>query len=116
MPTMRLPWSKDRTADRRKAERDLVYWAGVVGEIEGGYGLTIYDYTNDLDIHAGLRERVSRLPSSDPLRAQLATLDDRFEAATRPIDLATTRGTEQIRVPLNATGELLADLRERGWT
>lgn len=113
---MRWPWTTDPAAERRKAERDLVYWAGVVGEIERGYELTIYDYTNDLDIHAALRERVGRLPSRDPLHRQLATLDERFEAATRAIDVATTRGTEQIRVPLNARGELLADLRSRGWT
>jgi hypothetical protein len=113
---VRWPWTKDTSGARRQAEADLVAWAEIVDEIERGYELTISDYTNDLDGYASLRERVAQLPAKDPLRAQLAELDTRYEAATRPIDAATARGGEQIRVPLNATGAFLGDLRDRGWT
>lgn len=90
-------------------------WAGVVGEIERGYDGGIDDYTNDLDLHVDLHERCAALRASDPLRVQLAELETRYEAATRPVEAADARGTDRIRVPLNASGELAAGLRSRGW-
>ncbi len=91
-------------------------WAGVIEEIERGYEGGIDDYTNDLDVHVDLHERCAGLHGDDPFRVQLAALDARYEAATRPVDDAAVRGTDRIRVPVNATGELLAGLRGRGWT
>lgn len=91
-------------------------WAGIVAEIERGYEGGIEDYTNDLDVHVDLHERVAKLRDSDPLRVQLAEVDARYEAATRPVDDDAVRGTDRIRVPLNASGDLLAGLRTRGWT
>ena len=91
-------------------------WAGVIDEIERGYEGGIDDYTNDLDLHVDLHERCGALRESDPLRVQLAELEARYEAATRPIQAADARGTDTIRVPLAVSGELAAGLRSRGWT
>ncbi len=113
---MRWPWTTDPAAERRKIEDRLAMWAGIVTEIERGYEGGIEDYTNDLDVHVDLHERVAKLRDRDPLRVQLAEVDARYEAATRPVDDAAVRGTDRIRVPLKASGDLAAGLRARGWT
>lgn len=113
---VRWPWDRDLSTVRRKAEDELSLWAGVVAEVERGYSGGIHDYTLDLELHSVLSARVSALPAEDPLHRQLAALDERFAAVTRPVVADAVRGEEEIRVPVEATGELLADLRARGWT
>jgi hypothetical protein len=55
-------------------------WASLVGIVEDGYTMTVYDYTNDLAVRHWLQlaqpmvsERVR-----DSLRSRLAPLDERF--------------------------------------
>jgi hypothetical protein len=59
-------------------------WASLVGIVEDGYTMTVYDYTNDLAVRHWLQlaqpivsERVR-----DSLRSRLAPLDERFLRAT----------------------------------
>lgn len=93
-------------------------WAAFVSEVERGYVLTGYDYTNDLD-GRDLLARVSRhaQPSlRDKLELVLAPLDSRLRAATRelaePIRLATPADPSWWwwRVPNDLSGELAMDL------
>lgn len=60
-------------------------WRRFVGEVEAGYRLSVYDYTEDLatrDILDRLFEIISREPGSNPLRAERSPLGDRFRLAT----------------------------------
>jgi hypothetical protein len=63
-------------------------WEQFVGEIERGYRLTIYDYTNDLTVRDDLEHLVSGVSAGLRRRLMEAvkSVDDRFEAATEEAD------------------------------
>ena len=62
----------------------LLGWKKLVGEIEQGYRLTIYDYTNDLGTRDLLNYLSRNLPTelSRRIEAALEDADSRFRAAT----------------------------------
>jgi hypothetical protein len=88
-------------------------WEALVDEVEQGYDMTVYDYTNDLAVREWLdRARplvTARVQAS--LDARLAPLDARFRTATF---LAATRlpGAGDawfFRLPRVLVGELAED-------
>ena len=100
-----------------EAAQLIAKWQSFVTEVESGYTLTIYDYTNDLSIRAQLEKEIrSNKVSDDELRVVTA-LDERFRQATRDSIKALPGAPDPggwwvRRVPVNATGELAEDLRE----
>ena len=62
-------------------------WAVFVSEVEGGYALTGYDYTNELSGRDLLEEviRYARLPLREKVELALAPLDARLQAVTREL-------------------------------
>ena len=97
----------------------IASWAGVVKEIETGYGLSLYDYLNDLDVRGVLQDIVDRGPSElkQPLRTALAPLDARFRMATRRPKVRLRVGASDwwLRIPKAPPDELRADLEEGGF-
>ena len=93
-------------------------WKRFVNEVERGYSLTIYDYTNDLGTRRLLEEIVCGVPSqaAESIAARLAPVDDRFRTATRPshtpIGGGTASSTEwwMFRIPWRLGDELRSDL------
>lgn len=88
-------------------------WASLVGIIEDGYTMTVYDYTNDLSVRHWLElaefmlsERVRA-----SLRSRLASLDERLLRATvvpaRP--LPGGGAAWWCRLPRTLVGELRED-------
>jgi len=72
------------TADTVTVDDLLMRWSVLIGEVERGYKLTAYDYTNDLSARDRL-EKLSTLLSPElrgKLMNVLAPLDERFVSAT----------------------------------
>ena len=85
-------------------------WEHFVREVERGYDLTIYDYTNDLQT----RDELAR--AND---ATVEPLDARFRATTRPASRPLPGAPDDAawwwtRVPLRPSGELAADIKAEG--
>jgi hypothetical protein len=103
-------------------ERLLDKWSRFVTEVENGYELSVYDYTNDLAV----RDLIMEVAASIPERLRLILLrevepwDDRFRIATRrsslPVAPGITRssGTWWWRVPRLLCDELRKDLESEG--
>jgi len=70
----------------------LTRWSTLVTEVERGYGLTAYDYTNDLRIRDRLEDLLGRLGTQ--LRTKVAS-------ALRPLDDRFVRATEVASKPLS---------------
>jgi hypothetical protein len=94
-------------------------WAAFVGEIEKGYDLTIFDYTNDLAIR-DILQRVLQLlsePGRGMVEEVLEPLDRRFLTATTEIK-RPLRGEDRsfwrVRIPKLLVGELREDLESEG--
>lgn len=62
----------------------LSRWESLVREVERGYELTYYDYTNDLSIRDRLEELLAILPAgaAAKLSRAMSFADDKFAAAT----------------------------------
>ncbi len=97
-------------------------WGRFVLQVENGYKLSIYDYTNDLMVRDQLDEIIAGTPPtlSSDIQAILEPWDDRYRlatvASTKPIlpgpDVSTRR--RWWRVPRNLSGELRDDLLSDG--
>jgi hypothetical protein len=94
-------------------------WEAFVGEIEKGYDLTIFDYTNDLatrDILQTILHLLSE-PGRVMLEGVLEPLDRRFLTTTREIK-EPLRGEDRsfwwVRIPKVLVGELKGDLESEG--
>lgn len=96
-------------------------WSDFVSEVEGGYKLPIYDYTNDLSVRDLLAELVNRVDrkTRDHALSLVAPSDERFRFATEELDKAIEsapeiRGWWWYRIPRILKGELRVDLEEEG--
>ena len=100
-----------------KTAQLIAKWQSFVIEVESGYTLTIYDYTNDLSLRAQLENEIRSNKVSDNELGVVAALDERFRRATRdsvkPLPGMPDPGDWWVRrVPRNATAELAEDLRK----
>lgn len=97
-------------------------WAHLVQDIEKGYGLSIYDYTNDLSVRDVLDSIIDKLPKELAVEIEkcLREWDDRFWDSTRSVQLpivptlAKGKGWRWFRVPKKLLGELREDLLSEG--
>lgn len=96
-------------------------WAGFVEEVENGYDLSIYDYTNDLSVRDLLAELLGRVDRSTQIHARqlLQEWDERFRFATMTAPKAleaapVNSGWWWQRIPRVVKGELETDLRAEG--
>jgi len=104
--------------------RQLEHWCRFVREVEDGYELTIYDYTNDLSYRDSIDTAVAAESSRVPRAVveELSRCDERFRKATNqteePVLPTGTHETKWwwFRVPRKLVGELADDLRERRMT
>ncbi|HEX3069973.1 MAG TPA: hypothetical protein VHX14_15500, partial [Thermoanaerobaculia bacterium] len=93
-------------------------WSQFVIEVEAGYKLSIYDYTNDLCVRDVLDDAIDLAPETvrDVIRASLAMWDDRYRLATRRSTSPLLPGDDIVsrarwhRVPRLLMGELKDDL------
>ena len=93
-------------------------WKRFVGEVERGYSLTVYDYTNDLGTRRQLAEVINEVTPevAREIEARLAQFDDRFRNATRPSSTPVGGGSQSqeewwmFRIPWRLRGELKSDL------
>jgi hypothetical protein len=109
----RRPLSLDGLIDR---------WGCFAVQVEQGYNLTIYDYTDDLSTRDLLEDILNQVPA--PLRkrllAQIEAWDNRFRQATteseRPLRPRRAGAPRWwwFRIPKKIDGELGADLRAEG--
>ncbi len=92
----------------------LSRWNTLVTEVERGYRLTAYDYSNDLSVRDRLEEVIGRVRGD--LRAKIAAvlqpLDDRFDRATveSPKPLSAGRPFWWKRIPRKRDPEFDATL------
>ncbi len=65
----------------------LTRWSGFVAEVERGYELTVYDFTNDLSTRDHIEEVLTALPGELQVRlaAKVKQTDERFMAATEGV-------------------------------
>lgn len=97
-------------------------WAHLVQDIEKGYSLSIYDYTNDLSVRDILDSVIDKLPKELAVEVGkcLKEWDDRFLDATRSVQspimptLPKGKGWRWFRVPKKLLGELREDLLSEG--
>ncbi len=92
----------------------------LVEEVEHGYGLSVYEYTNDLgsrDLLAEIREEAPP-PLRETIDAALQPWDRRYDHATRwvgqPLRGESERGWWWFRTPAKLRLELETDLRSEG--
>lgn len=113
-------------ADHLTLQRLLTSWRDLVDEVEAGYGLSVYEYANDVSSRSIL-DRVAahaRPPVGQELLRWLQPLDARFEAATvrarRPYHGDADAGSRHAasswhwRVPRKLVGELRDDMDAMG--
>ena len=97
-------------------------WSRFVEEIERGYKLSIYDYTNDLCVRDILDDVIELVPESlrGDIRTELSAWDDRYRLATKPSAAPLLPGEDVVgqarwhRVPRLLDGELKDDLISEG--
>jgi hypothetical protein len=113
-----------RTGARSTATLEYLVsrWSRFVEEIERGYELSIYDYTNDLCVRDVLDDVIELVPESlrGDIRTELAAWDDRYRLATKPSAAPLLPGEDVVgrarwhRVPRLLDGELKDDLINEG--
>ncbi|HUP62969.1 MAG TPA: hypothetical protein VNA69_21430 [Thermoanaerobaculia bacterium] len=97
-------------------------WKSFVREVEQGYSMSIYDYTNDLSIRDILDDVLTRVPLGvqQELKAELESWDDRYRLATKPAVVPILPGPDVVqnprwwRIPRVLTGELRDDFVSEG--
>jgi len=96
-------------------------WRQFVSEVESGYQLTIYDYTNDLAIRDLLENLLKELPSSigKKIESYLLPVDQLFRSTTTKINKPLLDdGTDQnwwwYQIPIDPLGDLRTDLLAEG--
>jgi hypothetical protein len=97
-------------------------WSSFVGDVEGGYAFSIYDYTNDLSIRDILDSLASKVPESIKIQIanELKEADDRFTKATRQVSApilnggSSALGDRWFRIPKKLMEELRSDLESDG--
>ena len=88
-------------------------WRQVVEQVEAGYGRSVYEYFNDLHVRAMLQSVIDGAPALRAwIESEVAPLDERFRAATRPGETAELLD----RVPRSPGAELASDLDDPGAT
>ena len=103
-------------------ERLVHRWSRFIEEIERGYKLSIYDYTNDLCVRDILDDLIELVPESlrEEILTELSPWDDRYRLATKPSTVPLLPGEDVIgrarwhRVPRVLDGELKDDLISEG--
>jgi hypothetical protein len=89
-------------------------WQNFIAEIEHGYGLSLYDYTNDLSVRDRLDELMTTVSGQlrPKLEARLAPLDARFQKATEvaPAPLMARPQSWWRRIPRQRGADFDADL------
>jgi hypothetical protein len=92
-------------------------WMSFVIRVEDGYGLTIYDYENDLSKRSIIEEIMNNIPSlREQLEREVQPFDLRFKNATTESDQVSDGGGNLSwvrRIPKKLEGELADDLRDR---
>ncbi len=91
-------------------------WEKFVKEVEDGYELTIYDYTNDLTIRGLIQEIIEGVPhAGDAIEKAVQGLDERFTEATHP-EPSMARWARRVswldRLPKKLVDELAEDVNE----
>ncbi|HEY7269355.1 MAG TPA: hypothetical protein VH951_05980 [Dehalococcoidia bacterium] len=97
-------------------------WTHFVDEVESGYKLTIYDYTNDLSKREILHELSEAVGPTLSARLEevLRPVDERFRAASRALSRPVSRREcdevlwWNFLIPTELHGELLEDLQRAG--
>jgi hypothetical protein len=95
-------------------------WRTFINKVRDGYGLTIYDYTNDVSIRDTIDIFIQSLPDhlKSTLPNDLYELDESYKSLTvgSPKPLMNIHNREikwwWYRFPTNPEGELLEDLKE----
>ena len=112
--------SLSRRAQRRLSLHGLMKkWSRFVEQVEHGYGLSIYEYTNDLSVRCVLEDILLAVPQSlrERLAAELEAWDSRFREATleseRPLFSPASLPSHwwAFRIPRKIEGELKTDLQ-----
>lgn len=116
-----------RISERAKRRMDLNYlvtrWSQFVREVERGYKLSIYDYTNDLSVRDLLGEVISSLSITGArvVEDSIASSDEDYRHATRvstrPL-LPLPPGVHSwwwFRIPTQMSNELRQDLVAEGF-
>src|SRR5215212_7164636 len=93
----------------------LERWKRFVGEVEQGYGDSIYEYANDVAVRSLLMKIAAGAPANlrTSLAAYLAPLDRRFFEATVAAEKTIPGLAQQsdapwsVRIPKKADGELV---------
>jgi hypothetical protein len=97
-------------------DRLVAKWSRFLDELERGYDLSVYDYTNDLEGRARLEDVLAVLSptSRDRLKNLLEPLDDRFANQTEsaPFLWGGPRVRWLQRVPKRPGPELAGDLAD----
>jgi hypothetical protein len=92
-------------------------WVTFVEEVEGGYKLSLADYTNDLALRDAIEQLKSTLPNR--LRSEISQVlepwDHRFQFATKPSRMPVLAGDASAgpwwwRIPKVTHGEMLENL------
>jgi hypothetical protein len=96
-------------------------WRDFSDEIEHGYRLTTYDFTNDLSVRNRLNEVVAILPEGEVktwVGRELEVADGRYRKVTHEVTSPIQGGSGQpwwyFRVPNRIEGELAQDLGQDG--
>jgi hypothetical protein len=104
-------------------EEIISRWETFVREVETGYKLSIYDYTNDLTFRDHIADILKALPDGELRRAvhaRVAPLDNRLRRATLPSETPLAPGSEPtdhwwwFRIPRKLESELRNDLADDG--
>jgi hypothetical protein len=108
--------ARSKSATRPSIASLIKKWTEFTVEVEKGYELTIYDYTNDLSSRDLLQELSDRDPQvKEEIMAVIEPADKRFMLATRQSDgvLRPSASPDEWwwhRLPKKQGGELKRDL------
>jgi hypothetical protein len=111
-----------RSGRKQTLDRLLNRWSRFVSEVDLGYCLSIYDYTNDLSIRDFLQVILDKSPKNihDKLLEWTERWDNRLILITEQVDkpLLPPLGEEELgwwwfRIPINPGNELQEDLKKR---
>jgi len=99
----------------------LAAWRELADEIESGYRLTVYDYTNDLCVRNLLVEVLAVIPTGEVrsrVEREIEEGDLRYKAVTHPVARQIHGGPDApwwfFRAPNLIVGELAEDLGPEG--
>ena len=99
----------------------IAAWRELSNEIEAGYELTIYDYTNDLSVRNLLEEVLAALPNGEVkawVQSEIQAGDASYREVTHQVAKQIQGGADApwwfFRVPNRIVGERTEDLTAEG--